>query len=97
MLAFFRACEHHHDRHCPAEAKANYGRPHFQAAVTLLLAFVTPDSLLLQEPESGPDHACSHLFHLLDTCLDRLLNSTLRAPDNVKYLGITTIVFLGSD
>ena len=46
MLAFFTAYVHD-DRHCPAEAQANYGRTYVQA-VTPLVAFVTPDSLLPQ-------------------------------------------------
>lgn len=54
MLAFFRAYEPHDDRHFPAEAQANHGRTHVRA-VTLLVAFVTPDSLLPQESGSKLD------------------------------------------
>ena len=95
MLAFFKAYEHHDDRHCPAEAQANYGRTHVQA-VTLLVAFVTPDSLLPQETGGKLDYACS-LSHPLDIHLNRLLHSTLRTPDIVQHFGISTIVFRGSD
>ncbi len=76
MLAFVRAYEHHDDRHCPAEAKANHGRTHLQAAVTLLVAFIIHDSLLPQESESRLDYAFSHLFYFLDIRLGRFLHST---------------------
>ena len=71
MLAFCRVYEHHDDRHCPAEAEGNYGGTHLQA-VTLLVAFVTPNSLLPQESGSKSAYACSNLFHSLDTTLTDL-------------------------
>ena len=83
MLASFRAYEHHDDRHYPAEAQANYGRTQVQA-VMLLVAFVTPDSLLPQETGGKFDYACS-LSHPLDIHLDRLLHNTLRIPGIVQH------------
>lgn len=68
MLASFRAYEPHNNRHCPAEAKVNYGGTPLQA-VTLLVTFFTPNSLLPQEPGSKLECACSNLFHLLHTIL----------------------------
>ena len=56
MLASFTAHEHHDDRHCPAEAKVNCGGTHPQA-VTLFVAFVTPNSLLPQESGSKLEYA----------------------------------------
>ena len=96
MLAFLGPYEHHDDCPCPAEAQANYGRTHVQA-VTLLIASVTPDSLLPQVSGSKLDYACALLSHLLGIHLDRLLHSTLTAADIVKHSGIITIVFRGSD
>ena len=95
MLASFRAYEHHDDRHCTAKAQANYGRTQVQA-VMLVVAFVTPDSLLPQETGGKLDYAC-FFSHPLDIHLDRLHHSTLRTSDIVQHSGIGSIVFRGSD
>ena len=84
MIASVTAHEHPDDCHCLAEAEVTYGRTH-PKAVTLLVAFITPNSLLPQESGSRLEYAWYHL--------DRLLYSTLRVPHIVQYFGKQRHIF----